>query len=172
DALVRSALDTLAYVASGPAPRALGGAGAAPKSFDLAAAERTLDSLGWRAGPDGVRARSGKPLAFSLLVPTTSAPRIRLAVLVQEQLKRAGVQVNIEQLEPNALMQRIGAHQFDAMLNAWHADPSPSTVRQVWGSAAANAPGSANWAGYASGTFDALVDSAATAFDPSAQRKL
>src|SRR5437868_4443001 len=98
DALVRSALDTLAYVASGPAPRVLGGPPASHSPFDLAAAERTLDSLGWRAGADGVRARGGKPLAFSLLVPTTSAPRIRLAVLVQEQLKRVGAKVTIEQL--------------------------------------------------------------------------
>jgi peptide/nickel transport system substrate-binding protein len=172
-ALVRSALDTLAYVAAGPAPRALGGdTTAAWPKYDVAASERALDSLGWKKGADGMRARGGQPLAFGLLVPTTSQPRIRLAVLIQEQLKAVGARVTIEQLEPNALMQRLAAHKFDAMLNAWHADPSPSTVRQTWGSAAANAEGSSNWAGYASRTFDALVDSAAASFDPATQRTL
>ena len=173
DALVRSALDTLAYVASGPAPRALGGATTPTgHALDLAAASRTLDSLGWRMGSDSVRAKGGRPLAFSLLVPTTSAVRQRLAVLMQAQLKQVGVRMTIEQLEPGALMQRVNARQFDAMLHAWHADPSPSTIRQTWGSAAANAPGSANLAGYASRTFDALVDSASAAFDPKAEHAL
>ncbi|AHG91258.1 ABC-type transporter, periplasmic subunit [Gemmatirosa kalamazoonensis] len=172
EGLVRSALDTLAYVATGPAPRALDGKPHGAITHDLAAAARTLDSLGWRMGPDSVRAKSGKPLAFGLMVPTTSQVRIRLAVLLQEQLKQIGAKVTIEQLEPNAMMQRLGTHKFDAMLHAWHADPSPSTVRQSWGSAAANAPGSPNVAGYASRAFDALIDSAALAFDPAQQKQL
>jgi peptide/nickel transport system substrate-binding protein len=173
DALVRSALDTLAYVASGPAPRALGGSTKpAGRAFDLAAAARTLDSLGWKMGPDSVRARNGRPLTFSLTVPTTSQTRIRLAVLLQAQLKQVGAKVTIDQLEPNAMMQRVMSHEFDALLHAWHADPSPSTIRQAWGAAAASAQGSANWAGYASRTFDALVDSASSAFDPATERTL
>jgi peptide/nickel transport system substrate-binding protein len=173
EALVRSALDTLAYVASGPAPRALGGdTTQARGTFDLAAASRALDSLGWKMGPDSVRARGGRRLAFNLVVPTTSQTRIRLAVLLQAQLKQIGAKVTIDQLEPNAMMQRVSTHQFDAMLHAWHADPSPSTIRQAWGSAAAAAPGSSNWAGYASRAFDRLVDSASAAFDPATERTL
>src|SRR5205085_2936298 len=95
-ALVQSALDTLAYVAAGPAPRAIAGDAPSPVAFDRAAAARALDSAGWKAGADGMRARGGKPLTFSLLVPSSSATRVKLAVLVQEQLKQVGANVTIE----------------------------------------------------------------------------
>jgi peptide/nickel transport system substrate-binding protein len=169
--LVRSALDTLAYVAEGPAPRAIAGEAPAAARFDPTAAARALDSLGWRLGSDSVRSRGGKPLAFSLMVPSSSQTRVRLAVLIQEQLKRVGTKVTIEQLEPNVFMQRATGHTFDAMLNAWHADPSPATIRQSWGSDGA-AAGGANYAGYKSRAFDALIDSAAASFDPAKQRAL
>jgi peptide/nickel transport system substrate-binding protein len=174
EALVRSALDTLAHVAAGPAPRALMAGATAPNatSFDRAAAARALDSLGWRAGPDGMRSRGGEPLAFGLLVPTTSATRARLAVLVQEQLKLVGARVTIDAVEPNVFMQRLMSKKYDAVLHAWHADPSPSTVRQSWGAPGANGAGAGNFTGYASAAFDALIDSAASAFDPAAQRAL
>ncbi|MBV9880299.1 MAG: peptide ABC transporter substrate-binding protein [Gemmatirosa sp.] len=172
-ALVRSALDTLAYVAAGPSPRALlGGAPIPPPTFEAGAAAHALDSLGWRLGADGVRVRNGKPLAFGLMVPSTSSTRVRLAVLIQEQLKQLGARVTIEQVEPNVFMQRVAAHKYDAMLNAWHADPSPSTVKQNWGSPAAGAAGSSNWTGYANPAFDALIDSAGRTFDERAARTL
>jgi peptide/nickel transport system substrate-binding protein len=167
--LVKSALDTLAYVATGPMPRALGGSTAAP-TFDPAAADRALDSLGWKRGADAMRTRGGKPLAFGLLVPTTSQVRMRLAVLMQQQLQRVGAKVELEQVEPNVFNQRLAAHRFEATLFAWHADPSPSGIRQSWGSDAAAS--GANFTGYASRAFDALADSAAATFDPARQRAL
>jgi peptide/nickel transport system substrate-binding protein len=171
DALVKSALDTMAYVAAGPAPRAVAAGFVARRTYDAAAATRTLDSLGWRLGADGVRSRGGRPLAFSVLVPSSSQIRGQLAVLLQEQLKHIGARITIESVEPNVFMQRISAHKFEVMLNAWHGDPSPSAIRMSWGAAAAR-DGGANYSGYASRTFDALVDSAAASFDPAAGQAL
>src|SRR5437879_13638777 len=53
---------------------------------DSARAARTLTRLGWSdSDGDGIRDRDGPPLAFRLLVPTTSAPRRQYARLLQEQ---------------------------------------------------------------------------------------
>jgi peptide/nickel transport system substrate-binding protein len=171
-AMVKNVLDTLGLLGIGPVTRAQTSAdpSIAMLPYDTSAATRLLDSLGWRdANGDGVRERGGRKLEFSLLVPTSSAPRMRMAVLIQDQLKQVGVAVRIESVEANVFFERVQAHKFDAMLNAWRTDPSPAGVRQAWGSASADA---GNFGSYASPRFDALVDSAAAEFDPARSKAL
>ena len=109
------------------------------------------------------------PISFRLLVPTSSAVRVKYATLLQEQYRRFGVKVTIEPLEVNAFVQRLTRGDFDAVLNAWHSDPSPAAVVQAWGTAGAP-PEGANFVGYTSRSFDALVDSGARSFDPARAR--
>lgn len=151
-AMARNVFDTLAVPGVGPVTRALPASGdAAALPYDSAAAAKILAAHG--------------PISFRLLVPTSSAVRMKYATLLQEQYRRFGVKVTIEPLEVNAFVQRLTKSDFDAVLNAWHSDPSPAAVVQAWGSAGAP-PAGANFAGYASRSFDALVDSGAHAFDP------
>lgn len=167
-ALVANVLDTLGAVGIGPVTRSLSTADEtlALPSYDVARANRLLDSLGWRVtGPDGIRTRNGRPLAFTVLAPTSSETRLKMAVLIQEQLRRVGARVRLEQLEINAFQQRMQAGRFDTMLNAWQTDPSPATVRQLWGTRSASAD-NFNITGYSNPAFDALVDSASREFDP------
>jgi peptide/nickel transport system substrate-binding protein len=165
-AMVRSVFDTLGHVGLGPFVRAQWSADTTLEeiAFDRAAATHTLDSLGWRAGADGVRTRNGRPLAFSLLVTTSSKNRNRFAVLIQEQLRQAGVRVDLEPLDMNALGARVMSHRFDAVLFSLTLTPSPSGLRQTWTSSAV-ANGGFNFGGYVNPAFDAEVDSAVTAGD-------
>lgn len=78
--------------------------------------------------------------------------------------------MTIDAVEPNVFVQRMGKGEFDAVLSAWHTDPSPSAVQQAWGSRSVP-PQGANFARYSSKAFDALVDSGARAFDPAAARR-
>ena len=137
--LVRSVFDSLGRIGLGPFVRVQWSADTALAQipFDRAAAAHLLDSLGWRTGADGVRARNGRPLAFTLLVPTTSAPRKAFAVLIQEQLRLAGVKVAIALLDGNAMIDRVRRHELDAAMWGVTATPSPSGVKQTWTSAAA-----------------------------------
>ena len=101
-ALVRSVFDTLGLVAHGPATRILATSDTTiGLPYDPEQASRTLDSLGWRRGADGMRSRGKTPLAFSLMVPSSSAIRMKVAVLLQEQWRKAGANVRIEPLEMN-----------------------------------------------------------------------
>ena len=99
------------------------------------------------------------PLAFTVLVPTSSAVRQRMAVLLQGQLRTVGARVTVEPLELAAFNDRLQARRFDAAVGGWHADPSPAGVQQTWGSAGAR-PGGSNFGSYVSPAFDAQVDSA------------
>lgn len=156
DAMVRNVFDTLASVGIGPLTRALPTSdGFATLRFDSAEAAKVLG-----AHP---------PIAFRMLVPTSSAVRVQYATLLQAQYRKAGVAVTIEPLDVNAFAQRLEKGDFDAVLNAWHADPSPAAVQQAWGTGGLP-PRGANFTGYSNTAFDALVDSASRAFDPARAR--
>ncbi|HEY1952971.1 MAG TPA: ABC transporter substrate-binding protein [Gemmatimonadaceae bacterium] len=165
-AIVRNVFDTLGLVAHGPATRIL------PTSdttiglpYDPQGAARLFDSLGWKRGPDGYRARGKTPLAFSLMVPSSSPIRKSIAVLLQEQWRKAGARVGIDQLELNTFGQRMDERKFDALLNAWHIDPTPSSVREEWASSEIK-KGGYNATSYRSPAFDAVIDSAVREMEP------
>jgi peptide/nickel transport system substrate-binding protein len=167
ESLVRNVFDTLANVAIGPTVR--GYVGADPTlpriGYDSALANAVLDSLGWRRGANGMRARSGKPLAFSIVSPTSSRNRERMAVLIQEQMRGIGVAVEIESLDNAAFLTRLKDRSFDAALGAWRINPAPG-IRQTWGTAGSRAPGGSNYGSYESADFDLHVDSALSTMDP------
>jgi peptide/nickel transport system substrate-binding protein len=166
-AIVRNVFDTLGLVAHGPATRIM------PTSdttigirYDPEQAARTLDSLGWKRGGDGLRSRGKTTLAFALMVPSSSAIRTRIAVLLQEQWRKAGANVRIDQLELNTFGGRMEERKFDALLNAWHIDPTPSSVREEWASSEIK-KGGYNATSYRNPNFDAVVDSAINEMNPS-----
>lgn len=165
-ALVRSVFDTLALVAHGPATRVLTTSDTTiGLPYDTARAGAMLDSIGWKRSENGMRRKGGAPLAFALMVPGSSAIRSRLAVLLQEQWRRAGAAVRIESIDVNTFGERLDGRKFDAVLNAWHIDPTPSSVREEWGSSEIR-KGGYNATSYSNPAFDAVVDSAVREMDP------
>jgi peptide/nickel transport system substrate-binding protein len=136
--------------------------------FDTARARALLDSLRWRDGDgDGVRDRAGRPLAFDLIVPVTSTPRRRSAVIVQDQLARIGVAVRIVELDFQTFLERAGSGTFDVVFGAYGGDPSPSAIAEVW---TAQAIDGFNYGRYVSAAFDAAVAAALDARDLAAAR--
>jgi peptide/nickel transport system substrate-binding protein len=172
-AIVRSVYDTVALPALGPTVRAY------PTTdpnltqipFDLPRARQILDSLGWRVtSSDGMRSRNGRPLRFSLSVPSSSKVRVGLAVLIQEQLRQAGVKVDVEQLDFRVLVEKERKRAFDAAIGQWNTQPSPGSVRGSWGTAGSRASSGTNYGSYENPAFDANVDSALASFDPDKAR--
>ena len=172
-ALVRSTFDTLAQPALGPTLRVY------PTTdpnlpqipYDLPRARQILDSLGWRVTTsDSMRTRNGRPLRFTITVPSTSQPRVQLAVLLQEQFRRAGVQADIEKLEFPVVVEKDRKRNFDAVVGQWNTNPSPGAVRGSWGTAGSRSANGNNYGSYENPVFDAYVDSALNAFDPAKRR--
>lgn len=162
--MVQSLFDTLAAVSIGPAVRALPTTDTsfAQIPYDAPRAERLLDSLGWkRSATSAVRVKDRRRLSFTLIVPVSSASRMKIAVLIQEQLRRAGVEMKIETMDYPALVARQNSRDFEATLGAWHLGSSPGAVRITWTSRAASKDGM-NYGNYRNPRFDALVDSALT----------
>lgn len=126
--------------------------------FDTASAARTLDSLGWRMGAGGIRARGGRPLRFTLLVPTSSQVRQQGAVLLQAQWRRVGVDMRIQPVEFAVFMQRSEQHNFEAVFQSRTVEASPSGLIGDWSTGAG-----INFGDYRSAAFDSLMSAAVIA---------
>ena len=160
--VVRSIMDTLALVPLGPTVRAYPTTDpmVTQLPFDTARASRSLDSLGWsRSSASGTRTRDGKPLTFSVIVPASSGNRKRAAVIIQEQLRRVGARMKIEEMDYSAFGARWSGRKFDAALGNFNMGSTPSATNRAWGTSGISANG-VNFGSYSNPVFDAAVDSA------------
>lgn len=172
EALLRAVFDSLAVLSLGPFTRPQNTSDTTIRQipFDREAAAAALDSMGWRAGPDGVRRRGAQRLSFDVVVPSSSATRQRIAVLLQEQLRPVGVELRIDGMDFAAMRTRVLAGRFDATLSGIHTTPSPSGIRGSWGSEAI-APNSAlNVGRYGNPEVDAAINAGIAAVDAAERR--
>ncbi|MDB4905604.1 MAG: ABC-type transporter, periplasmic subunit [Gemmatimonadetes bacterium] len=165
--MLTNVFGSLGQSAFGPFPRSLSVADTTLRlpAYDTTAAKALLDSAGWKAGADGMRSRSGRALAFSIMVPNSSRPRMSYAVLLQEQLRKVGAKVDIDALQFPQFFARQEARDFDTILNAYATDPSPAGARQAWSSEGLT-KGGQNYLSYASKPFDVALDSVLSALTP------
>jgi len=136
--------------------------------YDTAAAARTFDSAGWARGKDGVRRKGSARLAFDILIPSTSLARRRLAEVLQEQWRQAGVAVTISPVDFPVFMERLARGRFDSYIGAWLDEPSPGGLADQWTTAGI---GVLNYGGYANPVFDRLFHEAAEARRVDAARR-
>src|SRR5881628_653692 len=127
--------------------------------YDSGQAARLLTRTGWTdSDGDGIRDKDGRPLAFRLLLPTTSAIRRQYARLLQEQFRTAGVDVQLDEVDFSLFNERARAGRFDAIINTWNTDPTPSSgFPQTWTPAGF---GRSNYGRYDNPEVDRLVDQA------------
>ncbi len=83
-----------------------------PWAHDEAEAVRLLERAGWSDGDgDGVREQAGRDLRFTVLA---SRDDVRSAVLLQAQLRRLGIEMEIRQLEGSVAASRLREGDFEA----------------------------------------------------------
>jgi peptide/nickel transport system substrate-binding protein len=161
--IVASVYDTLASVSLGPTVRAFPTTDSTLRQipFDPQRASAILDSLGWVAKPgEEFRKRGDKELAFEALVSASSQPRVSMAVLMQEQLRKVGVRMRISRIENATLRARYSSRDFEAVFWDWGYGATPNQVRQMWGGDAARSESGLNRGAYENPGFDSYVDSA------------
>jgi peptide/nickel transport system substrate-binding protein len=164
---VKNVLKELGFVGVGPLPRAhlFGDTTLTTIGFDVEGAKRLLDSLGWRdTNGDGFREKGGRQLRFSLAAPTSSQTRMRFSVVLQSMLRDVGVRVELDHMELRAFQDLLARKRFDAAMQTWRTDPTPSSIIQTWG--IASVKDGVNFGSYENPVFDAYIDSATTSMNP------
>jgi peptide/nickel transport system substrate-binding protein len=139
--------------------------------YDTDQAKQTLDTAGWKAGPDGVRVKDGQRLTFTL-VTNSSGERPLVAQMVAKQLQAVGfdVQVNATALSSFDLQQTyLEPHRFDAAIFGWDkllGDPDPYLL---WHSTQADS--GYNFSDFRDSDADQLLENGRRATNP-AERKI
>ncbi len=95
-------------------------------AFDPARARALLDEAGWPVcSGDGVRARDGHRLAFTLITQAGFAVRESVAQVLQRQFRDVGAGMTIELHDGTSISQRWFEGNFDAMLHWWQMPADP-----------------------------------------------
>ena len=156
--IVRAVLGSAGEVPYGPASSILWihHGTPAPAPMNLREARRLLDGRGWTDHDgDGVRDREGQPLALTVIVPTTSAIRLQMAQIAQEQLRALGVRLEVAQVDRPVYTERRTAGAFDIDFSSTSQDPSPSGLTQGW-----SCQGRTNVGRYCNPAVDSLIETA------------
>jgi len=125
--IVRTILDGLVTTVNGPI-QPLSWAyepNVAKYDFDPARARVLLDEAGWKPGTDGVRAKDGKPLAFTLITQSGFAIRENVAQTIQKQFKDVGVNAQVKLVDGTSISTVWFSGDFDAMLHWWQQPADP-----------------------------------------------
>ncbi|MEN6413212.1 MAG: peptide ABC transporter substrate-binding protein [Veillonellales bacterium] len=103
-----------------------------PASRDINAAKELLTEAGWSQGADGIFSKDGKKLSFTLT--TTAGNKIRelVAQTIAQQLKEAGIGVEIRPVETAAFFADILKNRrFDMAMYAWVGGVDPDNI-DLW----------------------------------------
>ncbi len=88
-----------------------------PLPYDPERAKQLLDEAGWRdSNGDGVRERDGRPFQFTLLSPSGGPMRVGEDVYIQSQLRRVGIDVEIQTMGWSVVHDRLTTSEFEAAL--------------------------------------------------------
>jgi peptide/nickel transport system substrate-binding protein len=102
--------------------------------YDLATAQRLLDSDGWTVGADGIRSRSGRRLSFHLVTALGSPLRDGIRDDLIAQWRKLGAEVSGSDAHPSELFSGyaqgglLERGQFEAGLWTWSIGPDPDGV--------------------------------------------
>ena len=101
-------------------------------------------------------ARSGKPLAFEILVG--SRDQERLSLNYARSLKRIGIEARVRLVDSSQMQRRRQEYDFDMMPYAWFASLSPGNEQSFyWGSAGRENKGTRNYMGASEPAIDAMI---------------
>ncbi|MFO1208564.1 MAG: extracellular solute-binding protein [Amaricoccus sp.] len=132
-----------------------------PEKTDRAAirqASKLLDDAGWAVGAGGLRRNArGETLTIELVDDNPSFERIINPFI--QNLRQIGVDASYRIIDPAQMQERQKNFDFDILPGRFSMSLSPSIeLREIFGSASASTPNSANYTGIADPVVDALIE--------------
>jgi len=142
-----------------------------PLPYDPAAAARLLDEAGWHLGADGIRAKEGSRLAFTLITNHGNAQRKAIGTIVQDQWRKIGVDCSFQLFEWAVFLKDfINPGRFDACILGWSMGRD-FDLYQLWHSSQTH-PQQLNFVGYANPKADRLIEELRRTYDEATQTRL
>jgi len=111
-----------------------------PQPYSPDSALKTLQADGFRMENGVLKDKDGNEVVFSIVTNAGSKPRERMAVLIQDDLQKIGIHVNVVTLDFPSLIERM-TQSFDyeaIILGLTNVDIDPNGEMNVWLSSAEN----------------------------------
>lgn len=139
-------------------------------------ARHLLDEAGYTDPGDGIRAKDGITLTFTLLTTDSPAIRKQVAEMVRQDMLAIGIDLQVQPLPADQLFSQDGPlfqRQFDLALFGWLANPDPGGLL-LWSCAAVPTPENGytgdNFSGWCSRDANRAIRQAVTSLDPEQRR--
>jgi peptide/nickel transport system substrate-binding protein len=153
-----------------PVSWAFSAAAASVNLYDPAEARRLLLEAGWLPDGDGVLAKDGRRLAFTLFTDTGSQLRREVALVLRQDWQAVGAAVDLQFMDRNTLVvERVLRGRFQAALLQSSARVDPDLSRRFHSRAIASGQ---NFLGYENPVVDSLLDRALLAPTPASRALL
>src|SRR5207248_1425635 len=135
--------------------------------YDPAKAEQLLQQDGWAKGSDGIYAKGGQKLEFSIVTNSGNVIRETFIQVAAEQYKQIGINVDPRTESFEALVDRLnmskdpkygeqGGHDYDAVVIGWGLSADPDQY-SIWDSNSTHA-GENNSIQYKNPEVDKAID--------------
>jgi len=142
--------------------------------YDAAKARDLLAQAGYTPGPGGIVQKGGEPLSLLLVTENSNTTYKQLALLLQAQLRRIGIQAQIK-LFPGAQLYAPAGEggilqngHFDLIVDGWYSGIDPDDSAQFM---CQNVPpGGYNYTRYCSPEMDAAETMALTHYDQATRK--
>ncbi|WP_430471809.1 extracellular solute-binding protein [Thalassospira lucentensis] len=118
---------------------------------------KLLQEAGWELRDQQlVNSKTGQPFRFELIIRQPGIEKI--ALVLKARLRQLGVTLDIRLIDTGQWINRIQAYDFDMTTFWWQQSLSPGNEQQIfWSSAAADQPGTRNFAGIKNPVIDELI---------------
>jgi len=142
-----------------------------PYPYDPDQAGKLLAEAGWGdADGDGVLDKvidgTSTPFSFEILVNSGNQLRKDVALILQNELKDAGIDCQVRELDWSIFLQRVKGQEFAAVVLGWTGSMRfPPDNYQIWHSSQAKGNGS-NHIGFANPEVDEILEDYRREFDP------
>lgn len=94
--------------------------------YDVKKAQEELEKAGYQKGSDGVYAKDGKRLSFTLITNSGNTTRESMALLVQTSMKDVGIEIKIEFIEWSVFLEKyLWVGNFDMMISGFSLGVDP-----------------------------------------------
>ncbi|MDQ3810779.1 MAG: ABC transporter substrate-binding protein [Chloroflexota bacterium] len=138
--------------------------------FSMERARAAVSAAGYALRDGRLLGKDGQPVKLQVLYPTSSGPRGRIAVYLQQQYRQLGIDVEVKGLDFNAYTELVQArHEFDISLATYGGgslDPDLGPKAQLIQN------GQQNVSGYANPRVDELFKQAASELDETRRKQL
>ncbi|MCO5113590.1 MAG: ABC transporter substrate-binding protein [Bdellovibrionaceae bacterium] len=138
-------------------------------NYDPDAAKALLAKDGWKdSDGDGIldKTVAGKKVDFRFTLLNPNRDVEKYFTLYKEDLKKAGIDLDIRNADWNSFIKALDERKFDAVTLAWSGDEDDIEIdpKQIWHSQSADANGS-NFINYKNKRVDELIDKAQAELD-------